>query len=326
MVGVVRDDGSAFCIDSREVTNEQYALFLERAPVVELHPKCADSPDRTPKDGWPAGPDRARYPVGAVNWCDAQAFCVAGGKRLCGDAAGDIVNLTYADGNKTEVELDEDTTMEMRVACTGDGATIHPYGNEYREGACPYAQFEATVAADGDSGCEGGYEGIHFLEGNAQEWEGRCRFDISGESQVGAFCTTRGTYACGMNRIDTGNGVGVSDWTRYTGSAAVPMRYRWIDCRHQGANDEASALRHQCRVWVVGGSRSGSLRRRRPCIGHDDACDGSASSASSGASGGASGQGGATGSAGGGLAGAGGVGAGAGGGAGGGIQSSGSGI
>ena len=218
MVGVLRGDGSSFCIDSREVTNEQYAAFLARAPVVALLPRCVESPDRTPKESWPPTPERARHPVGAVDWCDAQAFCLASGKRLCGDATGNIVSLTYDDGNKTEVELDEDTTMETWVACTGDGATIHPYGNEYLEGACPYAQFEETVAADADSGCDGGYEGIHFLEGNVQEWEARCKFEVTGEGLSGAACTTRGTYACGANRIDTGmHGAGVTDWTRYSG-------------------------------------------------------------------------------------------------------------
>lgn len=193
MVLVPRSDGLSFCIDGREVTNEQYAAFLASDASPQLHPAC-QSTDHTPKADWPQPSERSRYPVTSVSWCDAFAFCAANGKRLCGDATGGVKALTAS--------LDEETAAgnaesEMWLACTKGGTQTYAYGNELEAGRCNDVMFaDDYVAADTDTTCEGGYPGIYFLQGNAREWEGLCKFDPDPGLPTSVYCVSRCRPGC----------------------------------------------------------------------------------------------------------------------------------
>ena len=85
------------CIDLTEITNHDYAAFVDRmndddarAKVsASLPPPCApfvSAAGVNPSVAIPA--DRACNPVTYVNWCQAHAYCRSVGKRMCG-AIGD---------------------------------------------------------------------------------------------------------------------------------------------------------------------------------------------------------------------------------------------
>lgn len=99
------------------------------------------------------GPDGAAVSVpGAEPWTDvffdeAQAACVAAGKKLC-------------------------QRSEWRAACQGFPAAANPYGDTPDFTRCNVGP---TVAPTGSfSGCEGGVPGLFDMQGNVAEWT---RFD-----------------------------------------------------------------------------------------------------------------------------------------------------
>jgi hypothetical protein len=78
----VTKDGDTFCIDTTEVTADEYAAFVATKPDVSLFPDaCAQR--------GPVGPTSASgaSPV-QVDWCVAAAYCAWAGKTLCGRTSG----------------------------------------------------------------------------------------------------------------------------------------------------------------------------------------------------------------------------------------------
>jgi serine/threonine-protein kinase len=72
---------ATFFLDQTEVTNEQFAAFVEATG----RPPPANSFNPTELNVWRDGrypPDRAHHPVVNVGWEDARAFCAWAGKRL----------------------------------------------------------------------------------------------------------------------------------------------------------------------------------------------------------------------------------------------------
>ena len=91
MVRIVSAIGSAYCIDSTEVTQSQYSAFLTgtRESVSDPPPECRSNTDLVPCAGAGYEPaTRGNYPVTCIDWCDAWSFCHWAGKRLCGAIAG----------------------------------------------------------------------------------------------------------------------------------------------------------------------------------------------------------------------------------------------
>ena len=81
-----------FCVDSTEVTNEQYMAFLtaKGGDVGGQPGACKWNSSYVPGDegvSWPYIAGRASYPIVNVDWCDAFMFCNWAGKRLCGPMA-----------------------------------------------------------------------------------------------------------------------------------------------------------------------------------------------------------------------------------------------
>jgi formylglycine-generating enzyme len=161
----VRTDG--ICVDSTEVTNGHYAAFLAEAPSVEDQPPtCRWNTSFEPTEGWPPPPGSQDYPVMAVDWCDARAFCAWAGKRLCGRVGGG------------PVPPQEHANAEMNEwyrACSAVGTRAYPYGDAFDAAACAIEGSRREVGTT--AGCEGGFDGLFDMVGNVWEWEDACESD-----------------------------------------------------------------------------------------------------------------------------------------------------
>jgi formylglycine-generating enzyme len=158
-----------FCIDSTEVTFAQYLDFLAAAPS-EQAPKCEWNvtaeglPDFEPAETWPRPDPRLAFPVGAVDWCDAWAYCHWAGKRLCAGVAGAVLD----EGNY------DTTDNELFYACSHGGENQFPYGPLFDPDACVTSDSSGPLPVQSLASCEGGYPGIFDLSGNMAEWQDTC--------------------------------------------------------------------------------------------------------------------------------------------------------
>jgi formylglycine-generating enzyme len=123
--------------------------------------------------------DLADYPVTCVNWCQANAYCAWAGKRLCSGIGGAVEDGAVG-------------TSEWIAACSKNGLRDYPYGNVYDPAAC-------RVETLGDAGvspvgsfpkCDGGFDGIMDMSGNAFEWTTHC--DLSDAASHGSNSVSRG--------------------------------------------------------------------------------------------------------------------------------------
>lgn len=194
-----------YCIDSTEVTVEQYAAFLasKGGDTSGQEGSCAGNDTYTPLFGMPPtseGPTPIRY----VDFCDAAAYCAWAGKRLCGDRDGGAV----AEENRSDPKH-----SEWFAACSHNDDGVHPfpYGVDGELGRCNDAV--AVQARDGGSdysqagqnpACEGGYAGLFDLSGNIGEWENGCSVQADG----GVGCPVRGGsyYHDNLSALSCGGG------------------------------------------------------------------------------------------------------------------------
>ena len=129
------------------------ARDLDAAPVEPCPPDmlhlaeadvCVDRYEASRGAGGAAVSARNREPWINVTWFEARDACVAAGKRLCQDA-------------------------EWLSACRGPLDQAYPYGDVYVASAC---NGNGTSTADTGTfpACEGAFEGLFDLSGNAWEW------------------------------------------------------------------------------------------------------------------------------------------------------------
>ena len=169
-----------YCIDSTEVTRDQYAAWLATNPATDGQVVyCWWNDDYTPMCEWPPGID-GNYPVVCVDWCDAYAYCAGVGKRLCGRIGGGSNWFTdYADA----------TRSQWFSVCSSGGLNEFTYGNEYLPETCNgYNAQQPFVPVGTMQGCSSpvpGYEGVNDLVGNVSEWEDSC-------DKGNGFCRLRG--------------------------------------------------------------------------------------------------------------------------------------
>jgi formylglycine-generating enzyme len=164
-----------FCIDSTEVTNDDYAEFLASPPPAPTNPVCTWNFDYTPSGGWPPSVLDRLLPVGFVDYCDAQGYCEWAGKRLCGAIGGG----PFPHGAWPSIRLD----TELYYACSRRGDFAYPYGNGYIATACVTdGQFRPRTVGS-SLACEGGFAGLFDLSGNAAEWQDSCtNYGFGGEN------------------------------------------------------------------------------------------------------------------------------------------------
>jgi len=165
---------AGFCIDRTEVTRSAYASWLQASPpTAGQAPGCTWNNTFVPYDvPWPPGGSDT-YPIAGVDWCDARAFCVAHGKRLCGKIGGGSVPWA---GNAYKA-LD---VCEWYSACSSGGPYPYTYGAPYNGSACNTWDFGAahnTTPVGSLGSCQSpgpAYSGVYDLTGNVGEWEDSC--------------------------------------------------------------------------------------------------------------------------------------------------------
>ncbi len=186
----------AYCIDSTEVSQADYAAFLADAPRLSdqsddcgwnLHfePQEFSTEDLLP----PAPYERRNFPVDHVDFCDASAYCAWAGKRLCGKLGGGALALgnSQAEG-------------EWFNACSSRDELAYPYGNDFDESACAVTGDYHPVGSQ--PSCESGVPGVFDLIGNVWEWENSCSGDPANPEKMrcsrrgGAVSTMPSSWAC----------------------------------------------------------------------------------------------------------------------------------
>ena len=198
-----------YSIDSTEVTRCQYQGWLDTKPsTAGQDPWCAWNDDFAPPSTdkpvllWPPTVETADFPVGAVDWCDAFAFCKAMGKRLCGRIGGGP--LAWDDAH-------DPSKGEWMNACSAGGKYTFAYGNEYDNGtkcndADGPADPELLVASGSLVGCQSPdpqYAGVFDMAGNVWEWEDSCEGADGGLDRCsrrgGSVASVESTTPCGFN-------------------------------------------------------------------------------------------------------------------------------
>lgn len=167
----ITSGATSFCIDTTEVTREQYDAFLKSSPAGGVG-ECAwkSSAGYTPGADWPYTPMTKDHPVVGVDWCDAKAFCAWSGKRMCGGIGGGPLN---------NADIALPAKSEFVFACSNGGTQSFPYGNVYSPNSCNGADLAAgrTLPVGSLLGCKGGFPGLSDLSGNVHEWLNGCLLD-----------------------------------------------------------------------------------------------------------------------------------------------------
>jgi formylglycine-generating enzyme len=181
-----------YCVDSTEVTRDQYSAWLAATPATTSQPAwCSWNIRFAPADECMAGPqvcqgsDCGSHPQVCVDWCDAYAYCKSAGKRLCGKVGASAIDRSE--------DYDKPAVSQWHNACTSGGKQQYPYGDHIDELACngKASNADSTKPVASMTLCRSsvaGYDGIYDLSGNVSEWEDAC----SGASGRLDFCHVRG--------------------------------------------------------------------------------------------------------------------------------------
>jgi formylglycine-generating enzyme required for sulfatase activity len=191
MVRISLAEGRTACIDSTEVTREQYATFLADTNAhgagTRLEscgkPPFRDDPDVTcEKEPGVCKGDCSRHPQVCVSHCNAQAFCAWAGKKICGTVTGVPATAKSLGDARVAIWL---------AACGGgsdaDGwpAKAFPYGDTLDSSKCNTEGRAGSGCKASPATCgtvptgslpscrgDGAFAGIFDMSGNAQEWIG----------------------------------------------------------------------------------------------------------------------------------------------------------
>lgn len=173
---------SPFCIDTTEVSNAHYDVFLASAKPAA--PAYCFTPEYGTSETAITGPNRPRT---NVRWCAAFQYCAWAGKRLCGKIGG---------GHSSASGYTKNTESQWSFACRqGTKDTNFPYGPAEDLTKCvvkgPIADVGSKKTCTGESAP---FNAIFDLSGNAGEWTDACdRYDgVTGDDD--RVCAVRGGW------------------------------------------------------------------------------------------------------------------------------------
>ena len=182
---VIQAPGASFAIDTKEISVAQYILF-RNAPTVAVGSitGCEWKTSLGPAAGCaPLAGASVDLPITCIDWCDAQAYCMAHGKRLCARIGG---------GSATPERLDP-LLDEWSRACGGPmTADRWPYGTVAMGSLCNTVEHDAgtTIPSGSLAGCTGAPPALSDMSGNAAEWEDSCVGDAG--AAAADRCAVRG--------------------------------------------------------------------------------------------------------------------------------------
>lgn len=164
----------SFCIDTTEVTQGQYAVFLadkagdmtgQRADCQDVNVSYAPTDDGGGFCRGRHSPDgEADKPANCVDWCDAWAFCTWAGKRLCGKVGG----------GPAVKDMTDPTVNEWQTTCTQGGTSTFCYGSDWSmfpDRKCTVGSHYVDAVPTAET-CRGGfppYDRVYDLTGNVAE-------------------------------------------------------------------------------------------------------------------------------------------------------------
>lgn len=187
MVVTGRADGTCHFIDEREVSQGEYASFLELDTDSSTLPsECDYKESFEPSADCDPSSIGASEPQVCVDWCDASAFCNSLNKTLCPGGFSD----------KSDREQ-----STWYAACSGAEDSDYPYGNDYDRDLCNGRDQGENRAgpSDGFKGCVAENGAIN-LSGNVAEWTAACD-DQSGADDLclfrgGAYTSAEESLRC----------------------------------------------------------------------------------------------------------------------------------
>jgi formylglycine-generating enzyme len=189
-LAIVVGGPGGFAIDRHEVTVAEYGEFRATAAAFDAGLKectwnASYEPSCTPST-------RANAPMTCIDWCDAYAYCVWKGKRLCGRIGGTP---------QTTDDFPDAASDEWTRACAGGlDSNRFAYGPTGDPLKCNVQETDAggLVPTGSMAACVGATPGVFDLSGNAWEWENAC-LDGGAQPQNDG-CTFRGgCYANPLN-------------------------------------------------------------------------------------------------------------------------------
>jgi formylglycine-generating enzyme len=185
MVRVVSKSAGTFCIDSTEVTRDDYGVFTREVAAGKMSSKlaaCANDADPTPdatclKDPRVCKGDACgRHPQVCVDPCDAAAYCEWAGKRLCRPAASPDAGTSSQGEWKVACSLgiNPDTGRSFRRWPYGGGQQLNAetcnIGLRSGTGCGPNPTGCSTLPVGSLPDCQGSVPGVYDLGGNVMEW------------------------------------------------------------------------------------------------------------------------------------------------------------
>jgi formylglycine-generating enzyme required for sulfatase activity len=133
-------DLPAFEIDRFEVTNDEFAYFVEQTGYVTYAEENASKNWRDAVEG------KGNHPVVYVTWNDAVAYCEWAGKRL-------------------------PTEAEWEKAARGDDGRVYPWGNDFvADNGNFYEGGIRGTTSVGSFGAGASPYGVEDMAGNVREW------------------------------------------------------------------------------------------------------------------------------------------------------------
>lgn len=186
---------AALSIDPTEVSEADYHAWLTTTPSLAGQPAaCAENTSFAPDSSCEsaAGAPKCttcKRPMVCVDWCDAQAYCAAHGRHLCGKIGGGM--------NPFDRYADPGSSQWMN-GCSAGGQFDWAGGAAPQSAAtdCSYqgTQLGTSYDVGTHAGCKSpspGYATLSDLSGNVEEWEDSCEKTATAGGKDDA-CRTRG--------------------------------------------------------------------------------------------------------------------------------------